>query len=100
MHALTPFDHQVKRALLGERIIYHVGNLACDREWKPATEFTARAAWVAMEDGRVDLIQRRVVEGFEYIAIKRRDVEKVIWTGCYDPERKNYTRNAKETEHA
>lgn len=65
----------------GARIVYHVGNLAIDRDpahsaLKPeAAETLAAVADFAMlleQEGRADLLRRRVCEGIhEYILVKR-----------------------------
>ena len=100
IHTWVSFDQRVKRALPGEQIVYHVGNLVIDRE--RAGDFftihlTATAAWRAMEAGKVDLVQRSVDDMFEYIAVKRAEPhKKAEWTGCYDPKRKNYNKSVKE----
>ncbi len=100
MHTWVSFDQRVKRALPGEKIVYHIGNLVLDREGKGdffTVHLTATAAWRAMEAGKVDLVQRISGDKTEYIAVKRAEPhKKTEWTGCYDPKRKSYNKSVKE----
>ena len=93
--------HEFETALFtlrpGQHIIYHTGDLAMDRKIGPnfmAVDNTAHSAWEAMEAGKVHLGQTFIRAGiYEYKAIMReRPHKKVIWAGCYDPTRSNYTK--------
>lgn len=56
--------------------IYHRGNLMNDRK-NPEVRVVAAVALEAFEQGRVELMQRRVREGeYHYIAMPRRAVHK------------------------
>lgn len=86
------FDHHLMNVEPGQVIVYHSGNLMSDRIngiGFMQVENVAQAAWQAMMDGKVTLLQARVqgVPGlFHYCAIKRKmPYEKVEWSGCYDP---------------
>lgn len=82
----------------GEVVAYHTGNLMADRTLGPdfmRVENTARAAWDAMEAGKVRLVQARTgTEGvFQYLVIKRKGpFKKVNWCGCYDRRRNHHSR--------
>jgi hypothetical protein len=85
------FDDRVARARPGDRITYHAGDMAFDREAradKPETHAVHAigcAAWEAMEAGLVTLGQRRILPfTFEYIAVKRAPPHNPVkWEGCY-----------------
>ena len=54
----------------GEKVIYHVGLLAADRELSKSTAHIAATAWRLSNAGRVKLVQRRIRPLVcEYIAI-------------------------------
>lgn len=58
------------RAKLGESLIYHTGELACDRELGRPCRVLAEAVWEAHNAGYVRLAQQRLTEGFHYLAIR------------------------------
>lgn len=74
-------------AKAGEEIRYHFGHLMADRQFGPKfleVEAVARAAFDAMEAGKVHLIQKRSLGRYFYIAVKRAAPFKPIeWEGCY-----------------
>lgn len=95
------FDTKVKNAKAGARIVYHVGDLAYDRQLGfdfLKVNAVGLAAFQACEAGKVDLIQKLLAPGvFEYIAIKKTEPHtKVGWTGCYDPSRTSYVNSVVE----
>lgn len=98
----TDFEWRVRVARPGARILYHTGNLMHDRALRgdktaDAVNALARAAWVAMEAGKITLLQEIVPDGTAYLAVKlRHPHERVVWKGCYDPNRKNYVKPALE----
>lgn len=81
------FITMVEAAQPGEQIVYHTGSLMKDRLF--GSQFlrvfaVAAAAWDAMERGEVHLAQRRVRDGYEYVAIKKvKPYKAAEWTGCY-----------------
>ncbi len=89
------FIAAVEAARPGAKIIYYTGHFfGGDRRIGPdhkEVDILARAAWGALEAGRVRLVQRRIKDGvYEYLAVKRhKPFNKVKWTGCYE---KGYAR--------
>lgn len=76
----------------GTDITYHVGNLMSDREYGQnflTVHSVARAAWAAMEAGKVALLQRRVDSTrVQYLArVLPSPHRSVMWTGSYNPTR-------------
>lgn len=82
MHARTltrvVFEQRIIEAQPGDKIVYHVGHLGRDRKSGPdflAIENTAQAARQAFEDGKVTLVQHRVMPDiYEYVAIAKGEV--------------------------
>lgn len=70
-----------------QTIIYHTGNMIYDRLQGPhcmAVDNIARAAWTAMEAGKVRLAQKRVGRAVAYCAIGcAKPYVPVEWIGCY-----------------
>ena len=57
------------RASVGDKVIYHTGDLAMDRLGDPVLDGIAVAAMRLSDAGRVALTQRRVSPGvYEYVA--------------------------------
>lgn len=83
------FEAAVENARPGAKIVYYTGHLfGGDRKIGlhfMAVDNVSRAAWAAMEEGKVHLVQKRVKDGvFDYTAIKRPvPFKKVRWSGCY-----------------
>lgn len=75
----------------GTDITYHIGNLMSDREYGAnflTVHSVARAAWAAMEAGKVALLQQRVGSVSRYIARTLPAPHKAItWVGSYNPTR-------------
>lgn len=86
--SLASFEHWLDKSRPGDRIVYHIGRLAMDREdvqlvpgvgqyahifYEPYHSI-GNAAWHAYERGLVELVQRklRFNRGYEYVAIKRK----------------------------
>lgn len=73
---------EIGTLLPGESLVYATTeSLAHDREFMrtraAATSIAvADAVWKMALAGRVDLLQRRVASGFQYIAIRRRETDK------------------------
>lgn len=79
---LNEFVPWTKVAPRGDRMVYHVGNLAEDAHEEAGSPYVRcrqseaagvkNAAWAAFLDGLVLLVQRRVhgKAAFEYIAVK------------------------------
>lgn len=73
----------------GQSLIYHKGDLQRDRLRGPtclATHALGRAAWDLMEEGKVDLHQKKIENhAYEYIlTIRPLPHKPVQWTGCYN----------------
>ena len=72
---ITPSEFQSWReeASAGNTIIYARGTLTSRKSDSMELTAVARMARLWSEDGKVDLVQRRLgVDSYEYIAIKRR----------------------------
>jgi hypothetical protein len=83
------FDARVASAKPGEPIVYHTGAIMFDRVFGgTSVDDVAKAAFQAMEAGKVHLTQHRLGKHlFAYIAVKRPAPHKrITWTGCYDPD--------------
>ena len=100
------FLEAVLKAVHGERIIYHIGLLYCDRQTGTSWETrysgtiaaTAQAAMRACEEGHVILVQRKLDNGiYQYIAQKRIPPRPIVWEGCYDPNRNRYVKFIKSS---
>lgn len=84
------FDAAVEAAKPGAAIVYHTGHMfGGDRRnglHFLAVDNVARAAWNAMEAGKIHLVQKRIRDGaYAYMAIKRPPpFKKVEWLGCYN----------------
>lgn len=73
------FRQKLLCAPIGERVVYHVGDLR--RDQGDSVRFTlaeqkrirslARCALTLFEKGFIHLFQRRVDKGFEYLAVRR-----------------------------
>lgn len=62
----------IDKARKGERVAYHVGCLMADRMYHLDVDSRARAAWAAMQDGKVRLVQERVSGvACRYLAVRR-----------------------------
>lgn len=96
------FRDAIENMKPGERVIYHSGVLAADRQQGAnfaAVNATATAAWEAMEAGQVALLQGVVRRGrgektiYDYIAVKLSTPHiHVTWAGPYAPPDKHYTK--------
>lgn len=64
------FDQSIVRAKRGDFIVYHIGSLMRDRLFDVDVAGRAQAAWTSYQDGRCLLVQRRVGDRFNYIAVK------------------------------
>lgn len=67
------FRDWLERAKPGSKITYHTGHLCRDRANKDNTwlDTIALTAWNAASAGQVHLVQRRIGNVFDYIAVKR-----------------------------
>lgn len=90
------FVAECDAAPAGARIGYYRGSLMRDRVWGPRfleVEALARAVWQAMEEGKVMLVQRKVLGTYEYTAIKLPAPYKPVeWEGCYAPPTKKHVK--------
>lgn len=56
----------------GTSIMYHTGFLMMDRPKNERLDILAKAAWVAMKEGHVHLVQNKVGPAlYQYFAVKR-----------------------------
>jgi hypothetical protein len=102
--ARATFEEYVASAKPGDQIIYHVGLLWWDTNF--GIDFmkawnTRKAAWEAMEAGKVTLVQKKLSDGiWSYIAVKRKTPhEPVVWMGCYAPKDIMPARGKSETNY-
>lgn len=72
---LERFEDAYRRAKPGYPLVYHTGNLMCDRNFDNGVATVAERVWSLYETGKVHLLQRRVQNGplscCLYLAIKK-----------------------------
>lgn len=77
---LKKFKQAMRTGKRGDRIIYHTGFLLWDRTaynkkiseaQREELKKVANEAWKALSKREVILLQRRVADGCEYVAVKR-----------------------------
>lgn len=78
------FQTLLAAAAVGERIIYHTGDLQFQRQKGSQLDATAEAVWQAHLRGDCTMVQRRVSPYvWEYIAVK--SARPPEYKGCYEP---------------
>lgn len=76
---MTPrsFRYWLRTAQAGDRLLYHHGHLACDREHNLVAHETGLAAMAAAEGGFVHLFQQRLADGTcGYIAVRTEEISE------------------------